>query len=91
MNLQEIIKLFHDFERYDRQTEDYVSITSKPQRFNRYLSKQILAFDTLQQILADNDIEVMDADSVSIDEHETQKLNTMVQYYFKFEKRTSAA
>ena len=90
MNLQEIIKLFHDFERYDKQTENFTSTASKPQRFNYYLSKQKFALDTLQQILKNNDIEMMDADSILIDEHETQKLTTAIQYYFKFEKRIAA-
>lgn len=90
MNTFEIIRLFQNFERYDKYTRDYAAHDTKAQRFNDYLSKMKCVIEELQQILEYNNIG-LSGNNISINEHEIKRLNTATTFYFKLEKRITAA
>ena len=91
MSITELLKLFHDFERYDRYTRDSGVNDTKTQRFYRYLSKMISVMEELQQILKYHSMGISDKHNTRISEHDRKALYKAATYYFKLEKRNAAA
>lgn len=91
MNTTEIIKLFREFERYDKYTRDYGINDTKAQRFNSYLSKMKCVIEEIQKILDNNNIDKSDNCSTTINDFEVKAVNTATTYYFKLEKHTITA
>lgn len=90
MNYHDIITLIKEFERQDRQIGGQYTDYTKLQRFNNYLEKQRHVFEELQLILKKLDVETIDSESATIDVQDVKRLDTVVRYYFKFERHTAA-
>lgn len=91
MNIFEIMKLFRDFEKYDTYTRKCGAHDTKTQRFYAYLSKMKCVIDELQAILERHNTGIADNDGARISEHDKKALNKATTYYFKLEKRNTAA
>lgn len=91
MSFHDIITLIKEFERKDRQKGGQYTGYTKPQRFIAYLRKQQRVFEEIQLILERLNVEAIDSESPTIDPHDTQRLDTVVKHYFRFERHTAAA
>lgn len=91
MNIFEIMKLFRDFEQYGSYTRNCGAHDTKIQRFYAYLSKMKCVIDELQAILERHNTGIADNDGARISEQDKKALNKATTYYFKLEKRNTAA
>ena len=88
MTTYDIIRLYREFERYDKHTRDYPATTHKMERFNDYLNKLKSVCAALQVLLFTSDIDT--TDKLHLKEHELDNIGKAAQYFIRVETRTTA-
>lgn len=93
MNISDMLYMYREFERYDRNTRDYADTTPKMERFNDYINKLIRVCSVMQAILRANDSTIKDKDYEYFDltDYEILNIDKAVNLFIRMEKRQAAA
>ena len=88
MTINDILRLYKEFERYDNHKRDYPATTHKMERFNDYLNKLKSVCSALQVLLFTGDIDT--TDKLHLTEYELDNIGKAAQYFMRMEKRNPA-
>ena len=92
MRTYDIIYLYREFERYDREHRDYKDTTPKLQRFIDYINKLIRVCSIMQAMIRGKDTTVIDRDYEYYDlsDFEVSNIEKAADYLVRVEKRNAA-